>query len=62
MRAHTYTRTQALTNGSILVETSSWLEQIQTANICLNVERDCISVILWAKVGPPWGNNSWSRP
>ena len=39
---------------------SSWLEpvmfvkQIQTANICLNVERYCISVIFRAKVGPPW--------
>ena len=46
-------------NVSLLVETSSWLElvmfvkQIQTANICLNVERYCISVIVRAKDGPP---------
>ena len=29
-------------------------KQIQTAKICLNVEKDCISIIVWAKVGPPW--------
>ena len=45
-------------NVSLLLETSSWLEpltfvkQIQTANLCLNVERYCISVILKAKLGP----------
>ena len=35
----------------------SLLKQIETANICLNAERNCISVILdhpLAKVGPPW--------
>jgi len=36
------------------------LKQIQTANICLNVERDCNSVIMSAKVGPP-GEKSWKR-
>ena len=33
------------------------LKQIETANICLNVERDCISVILdtpWQKLDTPW--------
>ena len=44
--------------------TSLWLEQvifvkqIQTANICLIVERYCISVILRAKVG----EKSWIPP
>ena len=27
------------------------LKQIQTTNICLNIESDCISLILWTKVG-----------
>ena len=38
----------------------TFVKQIETANICLNVERDCISVMLdpplLAKVGPPPGN------
>jgi len=50
------------------VESSSWLElvmfvkQIQTANICLNVEKYCISVMLRAKVGPPLGKNPVGPP
>ena len=34
------------------------LKQIETANICLNVERDYISRPLPAKVGPPWRKSS----
>ena len=32
-----------------MVRTGNYVKQIQTANICLNVERYCISVILRAK-------------
>ena len=51
---------------SLLVETSSWLElvtfvkQIQTANICLNVERYYCNF-----KGKSWtlpGEKSWIRP
>ena len=40
------------------------LKQIETANICLNMERDCISVMLdtLAKVGLPLENNPGAAP
>ena len=48
------------TSGDLLVVRTGNLryKQIQTAKICLNVEKDCISIIVWAKVGPP--GDSWT--
>jgi len=50
-----------LKNVSLLVETSSWLEPVTfvktDTNGWLNVERDCISIILSSKVGPSLEKN-----
>ena len=39
-------------SGDLVVRTVTFVNT-DTAYICLNMERDCISIILWANVGPP---------